>query len=746
MTTESDRSLNAAPFRTLILGGGAIVAECHLPALRALGWLGQCLVVEPYERNADILRARYPGIQVTSEAYESVLCDPQCRLNYDGVLVALPNSLHLTAAERGLASGLPVLCEKPLALTAADCRRVEEYIRQHKRPVFVGMVRRFVPALTAMRAALADGWIGEVRRVCLAHGGDCRHWPWDTETVLRRDQGGCLVNMGIHFLDFLEWTFGRLQPVSYADDFAGGIEVNSRFHLETASGVPVEFKLSWTHELDNHLVVEGSCGTLTVRLDQYAEAEWHGANVALAATLKTPRPFTSGDWQPTFEACFAEQLWHFAQAARGAEDSESLLVRPGQAAETQDLIEWAYANRKPLTPRRVRPIVSQSRPELEPAPVVVTGGTGFVGSHLVARLAELGMPSIVVPVRNYRSGARAARYPITMQRVDLLDLHSCREVVRGTRHVFHLAYGTAGAEAEEVTVTGTRNVLAAALAEGVESVVVFSTCTVWAGHESGEVDETAPLKPALGAYGRAKARMQSECLAFARAHPGMRVCVVAPGAVYGPSGELFCRLPCSAAKNGSLPWFEGGRGTCNWVQVENLVDLAVLAARQEQAAGEVFIAVEGQTTWREFLTPLIEPWLTAMPDISREELTRLQQTGGRNGRLREVAAAALNSPVFMAAVSAHPVLGPCKDLVSRRWSNARKILQSPSVGAAAERILRSSGEPPKLALWMADIYGPARVAFSSRKAREVLGWRPAVTLSEGMIACLDWLRSVGLRN
>jgi len=745
MTTELDRTLNAAPFRTLILGGGAIVAECHLPALRALGWLDRCLVVEPYQRNADILRSRYPGIRITGEAYECVLDSSQCRSNYDGVLVALPNSLHLDAIERGLASGLPVLCEKPLALTAAGCRRAEEYVQQHQRPVFVGMVRRFVPAFTALRAALAAGWIGEMRRVRLAHGGDCRHWPWDTETVLRRDQGGCLINMGVHYLDFLEWTFGRLRPIGYSDDCAGGIEVNSLFHLETASGVPVEFQLSWTHELDNQLVVEGSCGILTVRLGQYAEAEWRGTNVALEATLKAPQPFTSGDWQPTFEACFAEQVWHFAQAARGAESSTSLLVRPGQAAETQDLIEWAYADRKP-PPRRVRSIAGPARPELEPAPVVVTGGTGFVGSHLVARLAELRMPSIIVPVRNFRSGAQVARYPVTMKRVDLLNVQSCREVVRGARHVFHLAYGTAGSEAENVTVVGTRNLLAAALAEDVESVVVFSTCTVWAGHETGEVDETAPLKPALGAYGRAKAHMQSECLAFARAHPEMRVCVVAPGSVYGPGGGLFCRLPCATAKHGSLPWFESGRGTCNWVQVENLVDLAILAARQDQAAGEVFIAVEGQTTWREFLAPLVEPWLGAMPDLSRDELARLQQAGRRNGSLREVAAAAMDSPTFMAAVSAHPMLGPCKDWVSRRWSNARKVLRSPSTGAAAERILRSAGEPPKLALWMADIYGPNQVAFSSQKARRVLGWRPVVPLPEGMKACVDWLRSVGLRS
>lgn len=728
------------PFRCLVLGGGAIVAECHLPAFRALGWLEHCLVVESYARNARILSERFPGVKVAGQSYQAVLGDTRKSDNFDGVLVALPNSLHTDATERALAIGLPVLCEKPLALTAADCLRIEKLAAHHHLPVFVGMVRRFVPALTALREALAQGWVGEVRRVVLTFGSNCKHWPWDTETVLRRDQGGCLLNMGIHFLDFLEWTFGSLKPVDYTDDYAGGIEVNCSFHLETAAGVPVNVRISWTHELDSSILVEGSRGTLTFRLDQFEQVSWRSTDGTLTSQLKSLVPFASGEWQPTIESCFAEQWCQFASAVRGDNGAASVLVEPKRAAQTHELIEWAYSRRAVAQPR----LTAAARPTLPPAPVAVTGGTGFVGSHLVGRLVELGMTSVTVPVRNFRTGAQVARFPITMKRTDMLDIASCREAFRGVKHVFHLAYGATGRNGAQVTRVGTQNVLKAALAEGVESVVVFSTCSVWAGHFDGEVDETKPLKPGLGAYGWSKARMQEECLAFARMHPQMRVSVVAPGSVYGPRSELFCRLPCAAAKTGSFAWFAGGRGTCNWVHVDNLVDIAMLAVQRQEAHGEVFIAVEGQTTWREFLTPLVEPWLATIPDFNDRDVQQLKRAARPHGRLRDLLRAAINTPEIVAAVTRHPVLGRIKTFVAQRFSDRVERLRASKVGG--DRILRPPPTPTAVSLWMSDIYGPTTVAYSAHKARKILGWQPVVGLREGLFECVEWLRSVDLRE
>src|SRR5437867_100303 len=148
------------------------------------------------------------------------------------------------------------------------------------------MVRRRRPSISALRRALAERLIGEVTAVELEDGGNPSTWPWDTETVFRRDQGGVLLNMGIHFLDYLQWIFGELQPISYSDDWGGGIEVNCAFKLQTQKGVPVRLAISWTHGLKNSLRIVGTDGTLIVRKDVFDSCQWESGDGGLLAELR----------------------------------------------------------------------------------------------------------------------------------------------------------------------------------------------------------------------------------------------------------------------------------------------------------------------------------------------------------------------------------------------------------------------------------------------------------------------------
>ena len=70
----------------------------------------------------------------------------------------------------------------------------------------------------------------------------------------------------------------------------------------------------------------------------------------------------------------------------------------------------------------------------------MTGGTGFVGSHLLERLVTLGYDDVRVPVRTYRSVAAAGRFPVQMIHTPLLDPTAVRDAIDGARYVFHLAF------------------------------------------------------------------------------------------------------------------------------------------------------------------------------------------------------------------------------------------------------------------------------------------------------------------
>jgi predicted dehydrogenase/nucleoside-diphosphate-sugar epimerase len=723
--------------RFLILGGGAVVAEFHVPGLLQMRWAEGAMIVEPSPRSVAILRSRYPGLAVLQSDYRSALEDPSLRSRFDGVLVALPNHLHEDAVRRSLEGGFDVLCEKPLALTSEACRRLAATAGQSGRRIAVGMVRRLLPNASAIRSALADNLIGELLSIDIEDGNSYR-WPVASGSHFRKEDGGLLVNMGIHYLDMIESWVGPLTPVQYEDDWAGGAEANFDYRLRTGSGAAVRVAVSCTHELQNRILLTGTRGRLQAPVN-FGPCQWQSEAAGLRAELTPAQPFRSGDWPVGFAPLFSEQFFEFAQVIRGNEEPR---VNAYQAAATQEVVDWAYRNRRPIysAPGWKR---SFDRPELEPAPVVVTGGTGFVGGRLVERLNELGFGEIRIPIRSYRSGANVGRFPVQRVLTDLLNYESVKSVVRGARYVFHLAYGSGGADAGRVTVEGTRNVVEAAIESGAECVVVVSTATVFGHPKTAQpIDETFPYRPALGEYGRSKAKAEKYCLGRARSSRQTRIVVLNPSAIYGPGGPLFTELPVRAAADGHFCWFEEGNSKLNYVYADNVVDALLLAAQCREAHGERFIISDGVCAVRDFLAPILGARGAMLPSYTREQL-RAMHKSARPG-LRDLFRA-LTGEEMMRVINGLPVVSTLKRWLERRladfYRSAQQLRQSAHVEAPARQAPGARPLPP---LWLADIFAPPPVEFSAAKARRVLGWRSCAGLSEGQQASIAWLRRLGL--
>lgn len=174
-------------------------------------------------------------------------------------------------------------------------------------------------------------------------------------------------------------------------------------------------------------------------------------------------------------------------------------------------------------------------------PVVVIGGSGFVGSALVERLAERGRVAMISRSGRWKFGPR----PIGVSGIacDITNKHDTStlyEVFKGARIVVNLAGSLwrpslAGATYERVHVDGMRLVLdalhAAAGPEGPMRLVHVSTTGVLGPTGSDPLPETAEPKPETE-YERTK--LEGERLALAARGPGLEVVVVRPGLVYGP--------------------------------------------------------------------------------------------------------------------------------------------------------------------------------------------------------------------
>ena len=723
--------------RLLVLGAGAVVSKCHLPALHQLGLADTTLFVDPSQRSLDALREIYPSTPVLRADFRDVLGDSVARAEFDAVIVALPNRFHEEAVREALAGGLPVLCEKPLALTKESCIRLAKLADETGKILGVAMVRRLLPSMKALRAALSEGLIGELVSVDVEDGAPFA-WPAESGFYFQREHGGLLANMGVHYLDLLEDLLGQLHPEEYWDDSAGGVEANFEYRLKTGGGVPVRLAISYTRLFRNTMRFQGSEGDLIVNKDGFDTCLWQAGKSGLTGSLRSPSPFRSGNWRPTFESCFIEQAWEFANAITRAEPAR---VSAWHAANTMGLIEEGY-RRRDSGRRDVTVSAPVGRPVLAGGRVFVTGGTGFVGSRLVERLTEVGFKDIVVPVRSYMTAANVSRFPVQLRRVNLLDEMEVAEAVRGSRYVFHLAYGTGGDDSRAVTVNGTENVLRAAAATRVESMVVLSTATVF-GHASTMVDENSPYLPALGEYGRTKAEAERRCLAFARSSERMRVVVLNPAAVYGPAGRTFTEMPPRMAESGAFCWIEHGRGIANYVYVDNLVDAILLAAQHNDVNGERFIVSDGDCTWEEFLTPILRPWLNRIPSYTVGQLRSLSANSPQPG-IREMIQAMFSNRELMALISGNRKTAAVKRVFVRAFPHLQRRIQAARQPPVASMFVDSASGPGFPPLWLADLFGPMKMRLSSSKARRVLDWKSSIDLGEGQRRSIHWLQYVRL--
>ncbi len=713
--------------RYLILGGGAVVSEFHLPAFATLGWLDRVRVADPSPRARDAIGRAFPQVDcVGSDFRDAVrLASDQ---GFHAAIVALPNALHEEAVDRGLDLGLNILCEKPLALTQAICARLTTKAAIATRVLAVGMVRRLAPAVHAVRGALAAGWIGDVESIEIAWGGRFA-WPSESGEYFKPENAGVLANLGVHSLDLVDHLIGALEPVAYTDDWGGGAEANAHFRLQTGDGASVTITLSYTTELANRIRIQGTKGEIWFDHDN-PRAFLRNARGGVDAVLTSHRPFSYGDWPPTLVSSFAEQISIFDHAMRTGVTPHAT----GQdATRTAALIDWAYAHHR--ASRASRRTDCRHAP-LTAGRILVTGGTGFVGGHLLQRLATEGHTDVCVPVRSYRSGANAGRFPIEMVRTNLLDATAVREVMAGARYVFHLAYGRDGQDAARLTVDGTRNVVEGAIAAGAEAVVVISTTALF-GKDDVSVDEFSPYAP-TNQYERLKAEAERLTLKCARQSNGTRIAVVNSACVYGPGGNAFTELPARLLANGTFCWIDDGSGIVNYIYVTNLVDAIVSAATCQAAHGERFIVSDGSATWRRFLTGLLGPDAERAVSYTPEELQALGRDSAPG--TRDLARAIIANPELWRVMRENPRLAKVKaaarSALPRLAGRVRAIKGAPAGDRAPEPAI-----PP---LWLAELYGSAKTRVSSAKAERVLPWTPAVDLDTGLARSREWLNGIGL--
>jgi nucleoside-diphosphate-sugar epimerase len=236
--------------------------------------------------------------------------------------------------------------------------------------------------------------------------------------------------------------------------------------------------------------------------------------------------------------------------------------------------------------------------------ILVTGGAGFIGSHLVDRLVLERKDDIVV-LDNFFRGRReylsSSLDQIELVVGDIRDGALLREGMTGVDLVYHLAAqsNVLGALSDpdysfQTNVIGTYEVLKAARSAGVRRVVFSSSREVYGETNSVPVTETALLAP-INPYGASKAAGEMYCRSFAAS--GLQIVILRLANVYGPRDRdrvipLFAR---QALAGETLTVF-GGTKVVDFLWIDNLVDVFLNAAHCPQPSTPINIGSGKGTT------------------------------------------------------------------------------------------------------------------------------------------------------
>src|SRR4051795_7066825 len=234
--------------------------------------------------------------------------------------------------------------------------------------------------------------------------------------------------------------------------------------------------------------------------------------------------------------------------------------------------------------------------------VLVTGGAGFIGSHVVDKLRDAGHEPVVYDMRPSPFHANG-NAPDTVLG-SILDIQALTRAMRGCDAVMHLAAAAdvgevekAPVESEELNSRGTLCVLQAARDAGVKRVVYASTIWVYPDVGADHVDEDTPLSPPAHLYTASKLAGELYCKSYAELY-GLESTILRFGIPYGPRARPAAVVPMfvnKAIAGDPLTLAGGGQQTRRFVFVEDLAEGCVRGL-EPCAAGRIYNLVSDEDT------------------------------------------------------------------------------------------------------------------------------------------------------
>lgn len=226
--------------------------------------------------------------------------------------VALPNSMHCDYTVRAAEAGKHVFCEKPMAISSAECRRMIDACKQHHVKLMIGYRIHFDATFLKLRELVRSGALGEIQAFQGGFYGMKNRQEWRLQRALAG--GGSLLDLGIYPLNTMRW-FSDEEPAEGRAFVAtrepgphfAEVEQSVDYLLKFPSGILASGGSSYGQAGTNFLQINGDKGYVRV------EPAFVYGDAVLSYRGKTPEGEISGGGPVNNPDQFVSEITHFAE-------------------------------------------------------------------------------------------------------------------------------------------------------------------------------------------------------------------------------------------------------------------------------------------------------------------------------------------------------------------------------------------------------------------------------------------------
>lgn len=266
---------NVRQVRYGVIGGGAIAQRRHMPEGHANPHSTIAAIADPVKDRVEALCGQYDARPFTD--YKTMLAEAEI----DAVVVAGPNALHAPMTLDALEAGKHVLCEKPMATTREDAKKMITTAEASGKYLMIGLNQRLMPPHIRAKQILDAGRLGKVLsfRTAFKHPGP-EAWSIDGAASWFFQKGSAFMgvtgDLGVHKADLMRWLLGQeftdvggfistLDKRGPDGEFIA-LDDNAYLTLKTNQGVVGSMILSWTNygAEENYTVLYCEEGALSI--------------------------------------------------------------------------------------------------------------------------------------------------------------------------------------------------------------------------------------------------------------------------------------------------------------------------------------------------------------------------------------------------------------------------------------------------------------------------------------------------